>query len=243
MDIPRPENKKRKRIRQIAIGSVLPRWRSPSSRSLCRNSSPPRRPSTATRSTPARRAARRDAAASARPGHARAARDPLDRRAVGGPSRARHRAPRRRRRARHDSRGAVESGLDAPGRGSALRARGREGRVRGVRAHAAQPRARPEGGRRAGARRVRSARLQAEAERAAGVVAELTVRRSELQAEQLKATYDIQVERLNQFGATVEAQIAAQRARLAQDAERLRSHARAGRGASRSAPVSPASCN
>jgi HlyD family secretion protein len=59
-------------------------------------------------------------------------------------------------------------------------------------------------------------RLQAEAERAAGVVAELTVRRSELQAEQLKATYDIQVERLNQFGATVEAQIAARRARLAQ---------------------------
>jgi HlyD family secretion protein len=61
-----------------------------------------------------------------------------------------------------------------------------------------------------------AARLQAEAERAAGVVAELTVRRSELQAEQLKATYDIQVERQNQFGATVEAQIAAQRARLAQ---------------------------
>ncbi len=59
-------------------------------------------------------------------------------------------------------------------------------------------------------------RLLAEAERAAGVVAELTVRRSELQAEQLKATYDIQVERLNQFGATVEAQIAARRARLAQ---------------------------
>jgi HlyD family secretion protein len=59
-------------------------------------------------------------------------------------------------------------------------------------------------------------RLQAEAERSAGVVAELTVRRSELQAEQLKATYDIQVERMNQFGATVEAQIAARRARLAQ---------------------------
>ena len=60
-------------------------------------------------------------------------------------------------------------------------------------------------------------RLQAEAERAAGVVAELTVRRSELHAESLKATYDIQVERLNQLGATVEAQIAAQRARLARD--------------------------
>jgi HlyD family secretion protein len=59
-------------------------------------------------------------------------------------------------------------------------------------------------------------RLLAEAERAAGVVAELTVRRSELTAESLKASYDIQVERLNQLGATVEAQIAAQRARLAQ---------------------------
>jgi HlyD family secretion protein len=62
-----------------------------------------------------------------------------------------------------------------------------------------------------------AARLQAEAERAAGVVAELTVRRSELQAEQLKATYDIEIERLNQFGDTVDAQIAARRARLAQD--------------------------
>jgi HlyD family secretion protein len=60
-------------------------------------------------------------------------------------------------------------------------------------------------------------RLQAEAERAAGVVAELTVRKSELTAESLKATYDIQVERFNQLGATVNAQIAAQRARLAQD--------------------------
>jgi len=60
-------------------------------------------------------------------------------------------------------------------------------------------------------------RLQAEAERAAGVVAELTVRRSELNAESLKATYDIQVERLNQLAATVEAQITAERARLARD--------------------------
>jgi HlyD family secretion protein len=59
-------------------------------------------------------------------------------------------------------------------------------------------------------------RLQAEAERGAGVVAELTVRRSELTAESLKASYDVEVERLNQLGATVEAQIAAQRARLAQ---------------------------
>ena len=45
------------------------------------------------------------------------------------------------------------------------------------------------------------ARLQAEAERTAGVVAELTVRRSELLAEQLKASFDIEVERLDQFGA------------------------------------------
>lgn len=61
-----------------------------------------------------------------------------------------------------------------------------------------------------------AARLKAEAERAAGVVAELTVRTSELTAESLKAAYDIQVERLNQLGATVDAQVAAQRARLAQ---------------------------
>ena len=62
-----------------------------------------------------------------------------------------------------------------------------------------------------------SARLQAEAERASTVIAELQVRRSELTAESLKAAYDIQVERLNQLGATVEAQIAAQRAKLGQD--------------------------
>jgi len=61
------------------------------------------------------------------------------------------------------------------------------------------------------------ARLQAEAERASEAVAELQVRRSELNAESLKAAYDIQVERLNQLGATVEAQIAAQRAKLSQD--------------------------
>ncbi len=61
-----------------------------------------------------------------------------------------------------------------------------------------------------------AARLQAEAEREAGVVAELTVRRSELQAEQYKATYDIQIERLAQYGATVKAQLDAGRARLAQ---------------------------
>jgi HlyD family secretion protein len=62
-----------------------------------------------------------------------------------------------------------------------------------------------------------SARLQAEAERASTVIAELQVRKSELTAESLKAAYDIQVERLNALGATVEAQIAAQRAKLGQD--------------------------
>ncbi|HVJ30297.1 MAG TPA: HlyD family efflux transporter periplasmic adaptor subunit [Gammaproteobacteria bacterium] len=60
-------------------------------------------------------------------------------------------------------------------------------------------------------------RLQAEAERASGVMAELQVRKSELTAESLKAAYDIQIERYNQLGATVDAQIAAQRATLAQD--------------------------
>ena len=43
------------------------------------------------------------------------------------------------------------------------------------------------------------------------------MRKSELTAESLKAAYDIQIERLNQLGATVEAQIAAQRAKLGQD--------------------------
>jgi len=43
------------------------------------------------------------------------------------------------------------------------------------------------------------------------------VRKSELTAESLKAAYDIQVERLNALGATVNAQIAAQRAKLGQD--------------------------
>ena len=62
-----------------------------------------------------------------------------------------------------------------------------------------------------------SARLQAEAERASTVIAELQVRKSELTAESLKAAYDIQVERLNALGATVNAQIAAQRAKLGQD--------------------------
>jgi HlyD family secretion protein len=62
-----------------------------------------------------------------------------------------------------------------------------------------------------------ASRLQAEAERASGVMAELQVRKSELTAESLKASYDIQIERLNQLGATVEAQISAQRARLAME--------------------------
>ncbi|HWN37362.1 MAG TPA: HlyD family efflux transporter periplasmic adaptor subunit [Gammaproteobacteria bacterium] len=62
-----------------------------------------------------------------------------------------------------------------------------------------------------------SARLQAEAERASTVMAELQVRKSELTAESLKVAYEIQVERLNQLGATVDAQIAAQRAKLGQD--------------------------
>jgi HlyD family secretion protein len=61
-----------------------------------------------------------------------------------------------------------------------------------------------------------ASRLQAEAEREAGVVAELTVRRSELQAEQYKVAFEIQQERHDQFGDTVKAQLAAGRARLAQ---------------------------
>jgi HlyD family secretion protein len=61
------------------------------------------------------------------------------------------------------------------------------------------------------------ARLQAEAERAAGVVPALQVRRSELLAEELKTSLDIEQERLAQFGASVNAQIVARKARLAQD--------------------------
>jgi HlyD family secretion protein len=61
------------------------------------------------------------------------------------------------------------------------------------------------------------ARLDAEAKRASGAVAELDVRRAELSAESLKVAYDIQTERLNQLAATVEAQVAAQRAKLAQE--------------------------
>jgi len=62
-----------------------------------------------------------------------------------------------------------------------------------------------------------SSRLDAEAKRASGAVAELDVRRAELNRDSLKTAYDIQVERLNQLGATVNAQIAAQRAKLAQE--------------------------
>jgi HlyD family secretion protein len=61
------------------------------------------------------------------------------------------------------------------------------------------------------------ARLQAEAERDAGVVPALTVRRSELLAEQLKVSFDIEKERLAQFAASVAAQVAARQARFAQD--------------------------
>ena len=61
------------------------------------------------------------------------------------------------------------------------------------------------------------ARLQAEAEKAAGVVPALQVRRSELLAEELKTSLDIEQERLAQFGASVNAQVVARKARLAQD--------------------------
>jgi HlyD family secretion protein len=61
------------------------------------------------------------------------------------------------------------------------------------------------------------ARLQAQAEKeAGGVVPALQYQRSELLAEQLKVRMDIEKERLDQFSATVEAQIAASRARVAQ---------------------------
>jgi HlyD family secretion protein len=60
------------------------------------------------------------------------------------------------------------------------------------------------------------ARLQAEAERASQTFSEIQVRRSELTTESLKTAYDIQVERLNQLGVTVDAQVSAERARLAQ---------------------------
>jgi HlyD family secretion protein len=62
-----------------------------------------------------------------------------------------------------------------------------------------------------------AARLQAEAERASEAVAALTVRRSELLAEELGESLAVQEERLNQFAASMGARLAARRARLAQD--------------------------
>jgi HlyD family secretion protein len=61
------------------------------------------------------------------------------------------------------------------------------------------------------------ARLTAEAERSSGVVPALQVRRSELLAEELKTSLEVQEERLEQFAGSMKAQIAARRARLAQD--------------------------
>jgi HlyD family secretion protein len=62
-----------------------------------------------------------------------------------------------------------------------------------------------------------SARLQAEAEKAAGdVVPALTVQRSELKAEQLKIRLDIETDRLAQFADTMKAQVAAREAVVAQ---------------------------
>ena len=62
-----------------------------------------------------------------------------------------------------------------------------------------------------------SARLQAEAEKAAGdVVPALTAQRSELKAEQLKIRLDIETDRLAQFADTMKAQVAAREAVVAQ---------------------------
>jgi len=64
-----------------------------------------------------------------------------------------------------------------------------------------------------------SARLQAEAEKdlaADGIVSAIDYRRSELLAEQLKLRLEIEEERLAQFSASIEAQAALQRARLDQ---------------------------
>lgn len=60
------------------------------------------------------------------------------------------------------------------------------------------------------------ARLQAEAEKASGVVPALQVRRSELLAEELKTSLEVEEERLAQFADSMAAQIAARKARLAQ---------------------------
>jgi HlyD family secretion protein len=64
-----------------------------------------------------------------------------------------------------------------------------------------------------------SARLQAEAERelnAKGIISDITYRRSELLAERLKVRLDIERERIAKFESTIQAQLAAERARLAQ---------------------------
>ncbi len=62
-----------------------------------------------------------------------------------------------------------------------------------------------------------SARLQAEAEKEAGnVVPALVYQRSELLAEQRKVQVEIEQERVDQFAATMDAQIKARRARVAQ---------------------------
>lgn len=63
------------------------------------------------------------------------------------------------------------------------------------------------------------ARLVAEAQKQLiddGIVSMLDYQRSELLARQLRTTYEIEKERLEQFGASMEAQLAAQRARLDQ---------------------------
>lgn len=64
-----------------------------------------------------------------------------------------------------------------------------------------------------------SARLQAEAEESLskeGIVSILQYRRSELLAEQLKVRLDIEADRVQQFATSVEARLAAQRARVEQ---------------------------
>jgi HlyD family secretion protein len=61
------------------------------------------------------------------------------------------------------------------------------------------------------------ARLQAEAEKASGVVPGLQVRRSELLADELKTSLEVEEERLAQFAKSMAAQVAARRARLAQN--------------------------
>ena len=62
-----------------------------------------------------------------------------------------------------------------------------------------------------------AARLQAEAERAAGdVIPALTARRSELVAEQKKVRFEIETDRLAQFADTMKAQIASREAHVAQ---------------------------